>query len=143
MRAALRGGVVGRADADQHRADVLVTEVELDLLERPLDQERRVAVDDRAHALLRHPGRDADHQLLADADVDHALGVPVAHAGRLEAVDADVGQHERQPRIVVERIGRDAREALSHAVHGHAPTTATTACGRPGSPAVIARSSAS
>ena len=28
-----------------------------------------------------------------------------------------------QPRIVVERIGRDAREALSHAVHGHASTS--------------------
>ena len=63
-----------------------------------LDQERRVAVDDRAHALLRHPGRDADHQLLADADVDHALGVPVARAGRLEAVDADVGEHDGEPR---------------------------------------------
>ena len=99
-------GVVGRADADQHRADVLVAEVELDLLERALDEERRVAVDDRAHALLRQAGGDADHQLLADADVDHALGVPVPGAGLLEGVDADVGQHERQPRVVVERLAR-------------------------------------
>ncbi len=76
------------------RADVLVAEVELDLLERALDQERRVAVDDRAQALLCQAGGDADHQLLADADVDDALGMPLARAGRREGVDADVGQHD-------------------------------------------------
>ena len=39
-----RGAVVRGARADQHRADALVDEVELDLLERPLDEERRVGV---------------------------------------------------------------------------------------------------
>ena len=66
----------------QHRADVLVAEVELDLLVGPLDEERRVGVHDRAQAGQREPARDADHQLLADADVDHAIGVARRRPGR-------------------------------------------------------------
>ena len=142
VRAAFLRGVVRRTDADQHRADVLVAEVELDLLERALDEKRRVAVDDRAQAFLCQSGGDSDHQLLADADVEDALGVPFDRTGPLEGVDPDVGQHERQARIAVEGLGRHAREALPHGRRTHASTSAITACGRPGSPAAMACSSA-
>ena len=106
VRAALGRGVVGGAGADEQGADVLVAEIELDLLERALDEERRVAVDDGSHALLRQAGGHADHQLLADADVDHAVRVPQAGAGLLEGVVADVGEHDREPRVAVERLAR-------------------------------------
>ena len=143
VRASLGRGVVGRAGADEQGADVLVAEIELDLLERALDEERRVAVDDGAHALLRQARGHADHQLLADADVDHAVGVAVPGACLLEGVVADVGEHDRKPGVAVERLRGDAREALAHAFHVHSSTSATTACGLPGSPAPSARSSAS
>ena len=143
VRAALGRGVVGGADADEQRADILVAEIELDLLERALDQERRVAVDDRAEAFLCEAGGDADHELLADPDVDHALGMPLPRAGRREGVVADVGQHDGQPRVGVECLRRDPGEALPHALHAHASTSATTACGRPGRASAMARSSAS
>ena len=72
VRAPLARRVVGRADADEDGAEVVVAEVELEHLVRPLDEERRVRVSDGPVALEREPGGDADHQLLADADVEVA-----------------------------------------------------------------------
>src|SRR5438067_10790602 len=69
MRPTGRRCVVRRAGRDEHAPKVVVAEVELDLLVRPLDEERGVRVRDGAVALEREPGRDSDHQLLADADV--------------------------------------------------------------------------
>ena len=66
-----------------------------------------------------------------------------AGAGLLEGVVADVGEHDREPWVAVERLRGDAREALAHGLHGHSSTSATTACGLPGTPAAMARSSAS
>src|SRR5712691_9718603 len=88
---------------------------------------------DRAVALERQSGRDADHQLLADADVEHAR-VP-RHLG-----DADLGEHHRHARIRLEGIGRKHVEALAHC---HRRTSATTTCGRPSCDTVNPRSSAS
>ena len=103
------------------RADILVAEVELDLLERALDEERRVAVDDRPQALLRQPGGDADHQLLADADVDHALWVPLDRPRSLEAVDADVGQDDAPVAGRSSSASEVTRvKPLAHALHAHA-----------------------
>ena len=51
------GAVVGRAGADEHGADVLVAEVELDLLVGALDEERRVGVHDGPQALERQARR--------------------------------------------------------------------------------------
>ena len=93
----LRGRVVGGADRDEHRADVLVPQVELDLLERPLHEKRGVGVDDGSHPLERETGGDADQELLADADVDHTVGVARNRARLLEAGHADVGQHDGEP----------------------------------------------
>ena len=75
VRGALGAVVVGGADGDHERAQLLVAEVELDLLERALGHERRDRVDDRVEALEREAGGDADHRLLHDADVDGAGGV--------------------------------------------------------------------
>ena len=72
VRAAVARRVVRRADADEHGAEIVVAEVELELLVRALDEERRVRVRDRPVALEREAGGDADHQLLADADVEEA-----------------------------------------------------------------------
>ena len=74
--ASARRPVVRRTDAREDRADALVTERNLELLVRSLDQERRVRVSDGPHSLDREPTRDAEHELLADADVDHAIGMP-------------------------------------------------------------------
>src|SRR6266849_10622494 len=108
--------VVGRTRADEHRADILVAEVELDLLVRPLDEKRRVRVDDGSKAFERKPGGDADHQLLADADVEDTR-MP------RQLRDADLGEHERDARVLVERLRRHAVEALAHA---HRTISATT-----------------
>ena len=110
---ALLARVVGGTDADQDAAHTLVAEVELDLLERALDQEGRVRVDDRTHALERHAGRGTDHERLADADVDRSARVALENAVRLEPADANVGEHDRDARIAVEQLlrlrGRSAR----------------------------------
>ncbi len=133
VRAARLGAVVGGAGADEDGPDVLVAQVELDLLVGALDDERRVGVHDGSQSLEGEAGGHADHELLADADVEHAL---VAR----QLGDADLGEDDRRARIVVERARRELVEALSH--RGHRSTSATTACGR--SPvAVSARSSAS
>ena len=63
-------------------ADVLVAEVELDLLERALDEERRVGVHDRPHPLEREAGGDPDQQLLADPHVDRPGRVPAGGVAR-------------------------------------------------------------
>lgn len=79
-----RGRVVRRADAHQHRTHILMTEAELDLLEGPLDEERRIGVDDRPQPREGEPAGDADQQLLADAHVQDA--VRVSPPCRLEGV---------------------------------------------------------
>ena len=93
--AAARGDVEGAAGADQHAADVLVPEPELDLLEGPLDQERAERVHDRPHPGERQPGADVDEQLLADADVDHPLGVLALDLP--EELAGDLGVDQRRP----------------------------------------------
>ena len=70
VRPARTRRVVRGAGADEHRTEILMAEVELDLLVRPLDEERRVGVHDRAEALEREPGSDADRQLLANPEVE-------------------------------------------------------------------------
>ena len=55
VRPARAGAVVRRARADEHRADALVDEIQLDLLERPLDEKRRVRVDDRTQPSSASP----------------------------------------------------------------------------------------
>ena len=67
----------------------LVPEVQLDLLECPLDQERRVGVHDRPQPGQRQPAADADHELLPDAHVEHPLRMPaVALANRSAEISA-------------------------------------------------------
>jgi hypothetical protein len=130
--------VVGGADADEHGADVLVAEVELDLLERPLDEERGVGVHDRAHAGERQSPGDADHRLLADADVEDA--VRVAGAGRRERGCGDVGGNDRELRVVVQRGAHGVHKGLSH---GHSPRIVATTTFGPSWRAVNAACSAS
>lgn len=113
------GHVVGAPVADQDGARVLVAEIELDLLERPLDEERGERVRDRPQPGQRQAPGDADEQLLADADVDHAAGV--AGRGRRKLRRGDVGQHHRDPRIAVQQVGGGRDEALTHGFHGHLP----------------------
>jgi hypothetical protein len=131
VRAAAVGCVVRGANADQDGPDALVREVELDLLERPLDQERCVGMRDGTHAGQCQAGGDADHELLADTDVDDPIRVTAL--GSDQARSADVGHHHRQPRILVEQLARDVCEAVAHRVgrRRHAPfsTTATTTFG--------------
>ena len=115
-------------------ADVLMAQVELDLLVGALDQEGRVGVRDRSQALEGEAGGDADHQLLADADVEQ----PLVAGGQLGG--ADLGQDDRGTRVVVQRLGGALVEALAHG--GHRCTSATTTLGR-APVAASARSSAS
>ena len=87
-------------------------EIDLELLERALDEERGVAVGDRAQAGRGETGGDPDQKLLADADVDHAVGVPARCAG--ETRDGDVGEHEGDPLVVVEQLLGDGHESFAH-----------------------------
>src|SRR4051794_1427851 len=112
--------VVRRAVRDEDRADVVVPEVELDLLPRPLDDKGRVRVHDRPLALEREARREADHQLLADADVDDAR-MP------RQLARADVGEHDPDAIVRVERLGRHVVEPLPH--RRHRVTSATTQTG--------------
>ena len=89
-----------------------MVQVQLDLLERPLDQEARECVRDRAHASQSHPAGHADQHLLADPEVHDAVWMPLP--GGLERISGDIREHYRHFRIGVEQFGRDAAEALSH-----------------------------
>ncbi|GAA2773790.1 hypothetical protein GCM10019017_17540 [Streptomyces showdoensis] len=94
----------------------LVPEVQLQLLEGPLDQEAGEGVHDRPHPGEGEPAARADEQLLADADVEHAVGVPFECL--LEAVLADLGEHDREPRVLVEQPAGGGDETITHGVHG-------------------------
>src|SRR5690348_8400037 len=121
VRPALAGAVVGGAVRDQYRADVLVPEIDLQLLERTLDEKRRVRVHDRPVALERETGRDADHQLLADADVEDSR-MP------WQLRDADVGEDDRDPLVARDCL---ARSLVEPGAHGHRRISTTTQPGRP------------
>ena len=75
MRPPARRGVVGRPDAHEHRPEVLMTEVELQHLERALDQERRVRVHDRPETREGEAARHTNHELFADPDVHVAVAL--------------------------------------------------------------------
>ncbi len=122
MRAAVRRVVVGGADADQDSAGLLMTEVQLDLLERPLDQEAREGMHDRPHSGQRQAAGHADRQLLADPQVDHPVRVPLP--GRPELLGGDVGKHHRKPRVLIEKLRRDGRKTLTHGIHRQSLTLA-------------------
>ena len=114
--------VVRRADADEDGAEVVVAEVELEHLVRPLDEERRVRVRDRPVALEREPGGDADHQLLADAHVEVARMLADRLVPDLRGDDGD-------PLVLVERLAGELVEAFAHRRH-LACTSATMQRGR-------------
>ncbi len=119
---------------DQHSADVLVVEAELDLLEGALDEERRERVHDRAHPGERQAGADVEQQLLADADVDHPVGVPAFDVAEELPADLGVHQGDRQvlgrPRscrgpgetLVVDPVARLLLHLRDH--HGRSPPRA-------------------
>ena len=89
--------IVGRPDGGEDRTQPLMAKVELDLLERPLDQERRAGVDDRPEALQRESGSEADQQLLPDPEVQNAPGMLFHDAGFFEVRKADVGEDDWRP----------------------------------------------
>lgn len=108
--------VEGGRGAHQYRADVLVPEVQFHLLEGSLDEETREGVHDRTHPGQGEARARPDEELLADADVDHPVGMP--ELGVREAVPADLGEHDRDPRVLVEQPGDDRGETVTHGVHG-------------------------
>ncbi len=75
VRAPVRGFVVGRTYRDEHGRHLLVAEVQLDLLERALDQERREGVHDRSHARQGKARSDVDGKLLPDPYIDDTFRV--------------------------------------------------------------------
>ena len=87
-----------------------MAEVELDLLERALHEERGIAVGDRSQPGERQAGSDSDHRLLVDADVDDAVGV--AHCGGGETVAADVGEDDGDALVGLEEVFHREGELL-------------------------------
>ena len=129
VRAALGPVVVRRADARERAGQPLVAEVQLDLLEGTLHEERRHRVRDRVEPLHREAGRDPDEGLFHDPHVDHAVR---RYRDRpFESVQADLGEHDCDLRIAFEQVGRRPRELGAHVGH-HSPSgiSATTAFGR-------------
>src|SRR4029453_15687158 len=122
VRAPLVRCVVRRADADEDGAEVVVAEVELEHLVRALDEERRVRVRDRTVALECETGRDADHQLLAYADVEVTRMLADRLVPYLRGDDGD-------PFVLVERLAGELVEAFAHRRH-LASTSATMQRGR-------------
>ena len=114
-------------------------EVELDLLERRARPgTARRSARSGAGPVERQPAGDADHQLLADADVDHPVRVPAR--GRREPAGGDVGQHDRDARVVVEQLGGGVDEALPHGRSSLAPRRRRRAAGPGWRPRARARS---
>src|SRR5439155_21081449 len=114
-------------------AGVLVPDVELQHLERPLDDERRVGVHDRPQPRKSQAARNAEHELLADANVDHAVGMAPFRGEERGA--ADLRDPDRDARVRIDGVGGRRVEALAHrpvrhAGHAFGSTTAITACGR-------------
>src|SRR5580693_988968 len=91
-------------------------EVEFDLLERSLDEERGECVGDWPQPGEREATRDADKQLLADADINHPAGM--ARRRTVELISADIGQHDREARVVVKQFGGGGNETFPHRLHG-------------------------
>ena len=91
-----------------------MAEVELEELPGPLDEERRVGVSDGPVALEREPGGDADHQLLADADVEVARMVAEASRPRSARSRRRPARSRRAPRG---RPRRTARAWSSSRLH--------------------------
>ena len=115
MGVAAGGPVMACPDGDQDRADTLVTEIELHLLERALHEERRVGVHDRAETLKGMACGNADQELLADAQVAQPSGVAARCAGVLEPIGSDVREQQHDPRVRVEQIRRDVHAAVLRA----------------------------
>ena len=115
--------------------DVLVAQVELDLLVGALDDEGRVGVHDGPQPLEGEAAGHADHELLADADVEHALGARGSSETPISARTIAVRGSSSSARVA------SVVEALAHG--GHRSTSAHDHV-RPLAPvAVSARSSAS
>lgn len=76
-------------------------EVQLDLLEGPLDEEAGEGVHHGPQPGQRQARARSDQQLLPDADVDHAVRMPVLRA--LESGHTDLGEDDRDARILVEK----------------------------------------
>src|SRR4029079_19029138 len=109
-------------------------------LERPLHDERRVRMNDWPKAGQSKTCGKADHELLADSDVDDAIRIGPRSAR--QPADADAREHDGDPLVGHDEVVRGRIEAVAHR-HGHVfdPTTAMTACGRPSCSSLNARSS--
>src|SRR5262249_28279549 len=127
------------AGAHQDPTDVLVTETELDLLERPLDQERRERVHDRPHPGKGQAGSDVHRERLADADVDDPGGVSSGLVD--EVLAANLREHHGDAWIALDQVDAGAGEPLAHVerlpmcgrqlerAHDFSSTSATTTFG--------------
>ena len=130
QRLHITGGVVGGAlgavvegstCADQDRAQLLVSQVVLDLLQRPLGHEGCDRVGDREKPFKCEAGGHPDHRLLHDPDVDRAGRITLERSP--EVLEADLGQRDRDPRVLLEQL-RHRRPGLSaHAGSSHAPSS--------------------
>jgi hypothetical protein len=69
---------------NEDSSQVLVTEVEFDLLKGPLDQERRVGMDDWPYAFHCETGGKSDKQLLTNSNVHHPSGMSLHRAALFE-----------------------------------------------------------
>ena len=76
--------------ADELHVGVGIGDVDLDLFERAGGEEAGRGADEGNLAAIGEPRADADHVLLGDADIDHALGKALLEAGELRRADAVV-----------------------------------------------------
>ncbi|CAM5736704.1 hypothetical protein SHIRM173S_06288 [Streptomyces hirsutus] len=95
-----------------------MTEVQLDLLERPLDEEAGERVHDGPQAGERHPGGGPHQELFPDADVDDPVRIPADGIG--EGVRADLGEDDGDPGLV-EQPGDDGERTGHGCFDGRGP----------------------
>ena len=74
-----RGTGMGR---DDFRVDILIANVGVQLIRRAKRSEYREGGSKRHKARSRHTGRNADHVLFGNTDVEHTLGISVCKVGQ-------------------------------------------------------------
>ena len=91
--------VEAAADADDPHRQLVQDRAVADELVRAERRERRDRVDERDEARLGEAGRDADHVLLGDADVEEAVREPLGE--RLEHGEAEVAGEQDDPLVLL------------------------------------------
>ena len=101
------------ADADDPHRQMVQHGAVADELVRPERRERRDRVDEGDEPRLGEAGRDAEHVLLGDADVEEPVREPLRE--RLDHREAEVAGEQDDPLVVLGELDERPDEGRPHA----------------------------